>query len=334
MLSQRQRLLAILYSLIIIVSAGIIGYMTIEGWSFVDALYMTVITLSTVGYEEVKELSEGGRIFSVVLIVFGVGAMLYTLTTVVQYILEGNLASIWGRRRMKDRIARLKEHVILCGYGLVGREVARVFRSEGVPFVIIEQDPAALQAAAEHDYLVLAGDATRDDVLREAGIQRARALVAALGTDADNVYVTLSARGLRPDLFIVSRAAMAESEPKLTRAGADRTMSPYMVGGRRLAMLTLRPVVVDFVDTTLASPGGELVLENVKVSPGSPLCGKTIAESREYSGQTTILAVKKQDGSLLANPSPDTVLQVDDVLVVIGTRAQLGVLEGSMASQA
>jgi voltage-gated potassium channel len=235
---------------------------------------------------------------------------------------------------MKDRIARLKEHVILCGYGLVGREVARVFQSEGVPFVIIEQDPAALQAAAERGYLVLAGDATRDDVLREAGIQGARALVAALGTDADNVYVTLSARGLRPDLFIVSRASMMESEPKLARAGADRTMSPYMVGGRRLAMLTLRPVVVDFVDTTLASPGGELVLENVRVSAGSPLCGKTIAQSREHSGRTTILAVKKQDGNLLANPSPDTVLQVDDVLVVIGTRAQLGVLEGSMASQA
>ena len=329
-MSPRQRLLTIVYALISIVSAGVIGYMTIEGWSFVDALYMTVITLSTVGYQEVRELSEGGRVFNVVLIVFGVGTMLYTLTTLVQYVLEGNLASIWGRRRMKEKTSKLKDHVILCGFGLVGREVARVFKSEGVPFVVIEQDPEALTLAAKNDYLCLQGDATSDEMLEAAGIRKARALVAALGSDADNVYVTLSARGTRPDLFIVARASVEESEPKLTRAGADRTMSPYRIGGRRMAMLTLRPVVVDFIDTTMRSRGGELVLENVRVSSSSPVGGKTIEEGRRYCGEAAILAVKKRDGDLLANPSPETLVEVDDELVVIGTREQLRGLEGSI----
>jgi len=326
----RQRLLTIIYALVIILCVGVIGYSVIEKWSFLDSLYMTVITLSTVGYQEVRELSDAGRIFGIVLIIFGVGAMYYTLITVVQYILEGNLATIWGRRRMKDKIAKLKSHVILCGYGLVGREVARVFKEEGVPLVIIEQDPEALALAAESEYLCVHGNANSDEVLEEAGIRRARALVAALGTDAENVYVTLSARQMRADLFIVARASTSESEPKLLQAGANRTMSPYGIGGRRLAMLTLRPVVVDFVDTTLTSRRGELVLENIKISQGSPVCGKEIKEGRQYSGGTTILAVKKRDGRLFTNPPSDTLLEVDDELVVIGTREQLRSLEGAV----
>ncbi|UCB42879.1 MAG: NAD-binding protein [Dehalococcoidales bacterium] len=329
-MSSRHRLLTIVYALIIIVCAGVIGYSLIEKWSFLDALYMTVITLSTVGYQEVQELSDAGRIFSTVLIIFGVGAMYYTLITVVQYILEGNLANIWGRRRMKDKIAKLKDHVILCGYGLVGREVARVFQSEGIPFVVIEQDLDVLKLAVENQCLCLQGNATSDETLTEARIERARALVTALSTDAENVYVTLTARELRSGLFIVARASTIESEPKLRRAGADRTMSPYSIGGRRLAMLTLRPVVVDFVDTTLSSGLGELVLENVKVSSGSPVCGKSITEGQKLSGGATILAVQKQDGSLLANPSAEASLEVDDVLVVIGTREQLRSLEGAV----
>jgi voltage-gated potassium channel len=326
----RQRLLTIVYALIIILCIGVIGYKLIEGWSFLDSLYMTVITLSTVGYQEVEGMTNAGRIFSIVLIIFGVGAMYYTLITVVQYILEGNLANIWGRRRMKNKIAKLKNHVILCGYGLVGREVAKVFKDEGVPLVVIEQDPGALALAAESEYLCVQGNANSDEVLEEAGIRRARALVAALGTDAENVYVTLSARQKRADLFIVARASTTESEPKLLQAGANRTMSPYGIGGRRLAMLTLRPVVVDFVDTTLTSRRGELMLENIKISQGSPICGKDIKEGRQHSGGVTILALKKRDGRLFNNPSADTLLEVDDELVVIGTQEQLRRLEGAV----
>ena len=320
----------IILVLLIIICAGVIGYTAIEGWSFLDALYMTIITLSTVGFQEVRELSEAGKAFSIVLILFGVVALYYSLFTGQQYILEGNLASIWGRRRMKDRIAKLKNHVILCGYGLVGREVARAFKDERVPLVIIEQNPEALALAVENDFLCLQGNATKDEVLEEAGISHARALVAALGTDADNVYVTLSARQLRSDLFIVARASTSESEPKLLQAGANRTMSPYGIGGRRLAMLTLRPVVVDFVDTTLSSRRGELVLENIKISPGSPMCGQEINEERQHSGGATILAVKKRDGRLFTSPSADMLLEVDDELVAIGTREQLRGLEDAV----
>jgi voltage-gated potassium channel len=329
-MSTRRRFIIIVSALVIIVSIGVIGYEIIEGWSFIDALYMTVITLSTVGYGEVHHLSTAGRIFSIVLIISGVGAMLYTLTTIVQYILEGGFGDILGRRRMKEKIASLKRHVILCGYGKVGHEVARVFESEGTPFIIVEIDQETVSKAVENGYLCIQGNATSDDVLKEAGIERARALVAALGSDADNLYITLSAKEMRPDLFIVARASTEESEPKLLRAGADRIMSPYRIGGRHMAMLTLRPLVVDFVDTTMLSRGRELVLENIKVSSGSPVEGKTVKEGSQCCGGAAILAVRKKDGRLLTNPAQDTLLDLEDELVIIGTRNQLRTLEGSI----
>lgn len=327
-MNTRRRFITAISGFVIVVTTGTAGYMLIEGWSFIDSLYMTIITISTVGFEEVHTLDTAGRAFNIFIIIGGTAVMLYTLTSVVQYLLEGQLVNIWGRRRMKDKISRLNNHVILCGYGLVGREVARVFENEGTPFVVIELDPQVIALAAENSYLVVEGNATSDDVLVEAGIHKARALVSALGTDADNVYVTLSAREMRPDLFIVARHSAAESESKLLHAGANRTMSPYRIGGRRLAMLTLRPVVVDFVDTAMRSRSGDLILENVKLSSGSPAAGKTIQDSQQYSHGVSILAVKKKDGILLANPSPETLLEVEDELVVIGTREQLSGLEG------
>ena len=327
-MNTRRRFVTAISGFTIVVITGTVGYMAIEGWSFIDSLYMTIITISTVGFEEVHALDTAGRAFNIFLIIGGTSVMLYTLTSVVQYLLEGQLVNIWGRRRMKDRISKLNNHVILCGYGLVGREVARVFESESTPFVVIEADAQVVALAAESNYMVIEGNATSDDVLVEAGIHRARALVAALGTDADNVYVTLSAREMRPDLFVVARHSAAESESKLIHAGANRTMSPYRIGGRRLAMLTLRPVVVDFVDTAMRSRSGDLILENVKLSSDSPVAGRTIQDSQQYSRGVSILAVKKKDGILLANPSQETLLEVEDELVVIGTREQLRGLEG------
>jgi len=327
-MNTRRRFVTAISGFTIVVITGTVGYMAIEGWSFIDSLYMTIITISTVGFEEVHALGTMGRAFNILLIIGGTSVMLYTLTSVVQYLLEGQLVNIWGRRRMKDRISKLNNHVILCGYGLVGREVARVFESESTPFVVIEADAQVVALAAESNYMVIEGNATSDDVLVEAGIHRARALVAALGTDADNVYVTLSAREMRPDLFVVARHSAAESESKLIHAGANRTMSPYRIGGRRLAMLTLRPVVVDFVDTAMRSRSGDLILENVKLSSDSPVAGRIIQDSQQYSRGVSILAVKKKDGILLANPSQETLLEVEDELVVIGTREQLRGLEG------
>ncbi len=314
---------------VLVVTTGIIGYMTIEGWSFFDSLYMTIITISTVGFGEVHVLSTAGRAFNIFLVIGGASVMLYTLTAVVQYILEGQFVKIWGRHRMKDKISKLQDHVILCGYGLVGREVARVFKSESTPFVVIESNPQVVAMAAQNDYLVVEGNATSDEVLEEAGIDKAKALVTALGTDADNVYVVLSARQISSNLYIVARSSTVESEPKLQRAGADRTMSPYNVGGRRMAMLTLRPVVVDFIDTTMRIRGGNLVLENVRVSSESPVNGRKIEDSQDDSRGATILAIQKRDGVLLTNPPKDSLLEVGDEVVAIGTREQLRYLEGT-----
>lgn len=313
-------------ALVAIIAAGVVGYTLIEGWSFLDSLYMTVTTITTVGYNEVHPLSTGGRIFSIFLIVGGVGGALYTLTGVIQYIIEGNIGTTWGRQRMKTKIAKLKGHFILCGFGRVGEEIARTFKEEGIPFVIIENRPECVARTEETEYLLLRGDATRDEVLKEAGIEHARGLVATLGTDADNTYITLSARELRPDLFIEARASSEEAEKKLKRAGADRIVSPYSIGARRMAMLAMRPAVVDFIDTITRRRGPELQLENVAISDDSSLVGLTVEEARQCSN-TNILAINKKSGKLLANPAGKEKIVSGDSLIIIGTKEQLASLE-------
>jgi len=324
-----RRLLFLVAALLAVLAAGVVGYMAIEGWSFLDAVYMTVTTLTTVGFREVNPLSDAGRIFTIGLIVFGVGVMLYGLTTMVQYLIEIQLANLFGGRRMKEKISRLKDHIILCGYGEVGAEVARTLEKEAVSFVVIDIDQQAGARAMANEHLYIQGDATRDETLSEAGIQRARGLVAAAGNDADNIFITLSAKGLRPEIFVVARADAQEAESKLRRAGADRVIFPLALAGRRLAMLALRPLLVDFVDTTMHSRNRDLILEDVKVGQGSPVAGVTLGEGRNRSGGTVFLAVKKRDGTLLTNPPQDTLLELGDELVVVGTRQQLRALEGS-----
>jgi voltage-gated potassium channel len=327
-LSLLRRFLPVAYAVLVVLVIGVIGYMAIEGWSFLDALYMTVITVSTVGYSEVHGLSTAGRVFTIVLIIGGVSVMLYALTSIVQYLTEGYLGTLLGRSRMKGKLSRLKGHVILCGYGRVGQEVASAFSDEKTDFVVIEQSQEAHAKAAFDGCLCLLGDATMDSVLEEAGIHSARALVAAVGSDADNIYITLSARGMNPHLAIVARAGSEESESKLRRAGADRIIFPLRVGGRRMAMSALHPLVVDFIDTTLTAHGRELVLEEVTVGPRSPLAGATIAQGQAQAVGTAILAVKKKHGDVLTNPPPDTLVETGDQLVVIGSREHLRLLEG------
>jgi voltage-gated potassium channel len=326
----KRQFLRITFLLFLVITAGIIGYMVIEQWSFLDALYMTIITISTVGYAEVHTPSAAGKIFSILLIVGGVGVMFYTLTAFVQYFIEGRFRGIFGRHRMKEKIAKLKGHFILCGYGRVGQEVARVFASEGISFVVIDIDQEVVNKATDDGYLSIAGDATSDEVLSDAGIQRARGLVAALGSDANNLYITLSAKGVRPDFLVIARASSEASETNLKRAGADRIILPYRIGGRRMAMLALRPLVIDFVDTTMFSQGREIVLEAIAVGPGSPMVGVTVKQGLECCGAIAILAVKKKDGQLLANPSLETSLELGDELVIIGTREQLRVVDGAV----
>ncbi len=328
-MNPRRRLLWVVSALILVIAMGVIGYMTIEDWSFLDALYMTIITMTTVGYQEVHALSNAGRIFTIILIISGVGVMLYALTTMVQYLVEGEIRDLLGSRRMKDKIAKLKDHIILCGYGQMGREVARSLQNEGVPFVIIDASQEAIARAASDGYPHVLGNATSDDILNEARIQQARGLVAAVGNDADNIFITLSAKGLHPGLFVVARACAEDADSKLKRAGADRVILPLVLAGRRLAMLAVRPLVVDFIDTAMHSRDRDLVLEDVKVGPGSPVAGTTLGEGRSQCGGAVVLAVKKKDGSLIANPPDETLLELGDELVVVGTRLQLRTLEGS-----
>jgi voltage-gated potassium channel len=320
-----RRLLWGICALASIVIIGVIGYMVIEGWPFIDALYMTIITITTVGFAEVHPLSAAGKIFSIFLIIGGVGGALYTLTAMVQYILEGQFGITMGRRRMKAKIAKLKGHFILCGYGRVGQEIARTFSEERVPFVVIDNNEQHIAKAERDGYPYLLADATSDEALKEAGIEQARGLVAAVASDTDNTYITLSARGLRPDLFIEARCS-TEAESKLRRAGADRVVSPYSIGGRRMAMLALRPAVVDFIDTVTYRPGRELQLENVDVASGSSLVGQTMEQVRSKVG-ITVLAMRKKSGKLLANPPEEEIIEDDDRLIVIGTRQRLAALE-------
>jgi voltage-gated potassium channel len=325
-----RRVLFGLFILASIIALGAIGYAFIEGWSFFDSLYMTVITITTVGYNEIHPLSTGGRLFSIFLIVGGVGGALYTLTGIIQYMAEGSIITNWGRRRMKNRIAQLKEHFIICGFGRVGEEVASIFKEEDVPFIVIDNRPECIARAEQAGYLSLEGDATHDDVLKEAGIEHARGLVASLGSDADNTYITLSARGLYPSLFITVRASEAKAETKLKRAGADRIVSVTSIGARRMAMLALRPAVTDFLDTISRRRGPELQLENVVVEKDSTLAGLSVADVRQCS-RSNVLALTRKTGRILANPSGEEKIDVGDSLIIMGTNEQLTSLEAVCA---
>ncbi len=320
-----KKLLAALAGLIGILLIGTLGYTLIEGWSLLDALYMTVITITTVGYMEVQPLDAVGRIFTMFLLIIGVGGALYALTAVVEFVLEGRLGTTLWRRRMKNHIANLKGHFILCGYGRVGQEISRMLAAEGADFVVIDRDKEAVARAEMDGRLHLLADAADENVLREAGIERCRGLIVALGSDADATYVTLTARQLEPNLFIESRISTPEAEAKLKRAGASRIISPYSLGARRMAMLALQPDVVDFVET-ISYRGHELHLENVIVGAGSPLDGQKAGEVRK-NNKAAVLTLTKKQGKLIANPSDEELLEAGDRVIALGTREELRKLE-------
>jgi voltage-gated potassium channel len=330
-----RRIESALVALLVIMAAGVLGYMVFEGWSFTDALYMTVITVTTVGYREVRPLDTTGQLWTMVLLITGVGTLFYAAVSSVELVVEGTIRGYFGRRRMEAAINKLSGHYILCGYGRVGRQVAREFARDGVPFVIIEQDPAIVEECVEEGYLVLLGEASDDEVLEEAGIRRARGLVAAVDSDADNVFVVLSARKLNPELHIVARASSDESAAKLEMAGADRTLSPYAVGGRRLASLATQPLIVDFLDiVTRGEEGIEFRLEEFRVPEDSFIADQTIGELRigERTG-AMILATRNKEGRFDTTPSASNRIRAGDTLIVLGTREQVTRLERLMRGE-
>ena len=312
-----------------IITAGTVGLVLIEGWSLLDALYMAVITVSTVGYGEIMPLSPEGKAFVIVYIIIGVGAFLYIISKTAEYIVAGHLQGVLGRKKMLKQIDRLKDHYIICGFGRVGLQVASEFEGEGFDFVVVDDNPEAIEKCRAHGYLYVEGCASDDDVLKAAGILRAKGLVAAVDSDAENVYVTLSAKSLKEDIYIVARASNDEAEGKLLRAHADRVISPYTIGGRRLARMLIRPNVVEFLDVVMHSENTALFMEEIEVKKGSPLAGLTVGEAKARCvAGANILAMKKAgDRRVLPSPEAGMVINTGDLLIAMGTREQLDELE-------
>ena len=313
-----------LFLLIVIIAFGTIGYTTIEEMTVFDSFYMTLITISTVGFSEIAPLTQTGKFITVIIIVSGISLLTYTLGQIARIFIEGELQRILGRRKLEKQIASQKDHFIICGFGRIGQVITRELADENIPFVVIEKDEKKIEHLEREQLLYLAGDATDEEVLLQAGLERAKGLVTAVSSDADNVFITLTAKGLMPDIFLLSRAADLKNERKLLRAGATRVVCPYNMGGSRMADILKKPTVVDFLDTTLTSGALGLRLEEAVIQPTSGLVGKTLLESslrRDFG--VMIVAIKKGERDMLFNPGPDAVLEAGDVVVAIGKHNDL-----------
>ena len=309
---------------------GVTGYMLL-GFTFLEALYQTVTTVATVGFREVRPLDTAGEIFTIALITMGVGVVLYNLTVMVEAITEGDMRRFFERRRMDKRISVMSGHVILCGHGRVGRSAREHLKAMGAQVVVVDTVPERLEQV-EDPYLV--GDCTRDDVLRAAGIDRARALIASLETDADTVYLTLSARALRPDLVIISRARTADSKEKLVLAGATRAVNPQMIGGRRMAAFALNAHVAEFLDVVMHDEELDFRIQQVRILPDSPLCGRTLGEAdlEDASGAKLLAYRPGARMPFTPHPPPETMLSPGSVLIAFGTTAQIDYLDALTAA--
>jgi voltage-gated potassium channel len=318
-----RRLLFGILALVALIVTGVIGFMIIEDWNFLDALYMTITTITTVGFREVHPLSTSGRVFTLFLLLFGVGVAFYILVSMVQSVVEGELAQALGVRRMQAKIQALRNHYVLCGFGRVGEEIAREFYERNVPFVIVENNEEAIGRSHQYDYLLIPGDATQDAILQQAGIEHARALLAASDSDSGNTYITLTAKALRPDLYVVARVGQPASEARVRRAGADRVISPYKLAGRRMALSTLQPLTVDFFDVLASGRPGEQILAELVVQEGTEIAGQSVHDVLHRCQATTLLAIQHPDGELLVGPPDSHELQENDRLILLSNEADL-----------
>ncbi len=307
---------------------GTAGYGLIEGWGLLDSLYMTVITLSTVGYREIEPPSPAGQLFTVALIVFGVVIAGFIVRAAFEFAVSEHTRQMLRRRKMRGIIGKMSDHFIVCGYGRMGQEVSRAFRQRGIAHVVVDNNPERLFDLIEADIPSVVGDATEDDTLLDAGIRTAKGIIAVTNTDAENTFITLSARAMRPDLLIVARAEAREAEKKLQMAGADKVVTPYVIGGRRLAAAATQPTVVDFLDIVMhGGPDVELAMRELTVEEGADVHAKTLGESgiREKSG-AVVVAMKDTDGVLHSNPRADHIICAGDILICIGTIQELKTL--------
>jgi voltage-gated potassium channel len=291
---------------------------------FFEAFYMTIITISTVGYAEIVPLSQTGRALTIIIIILGISVGAYTVGLLVRALVEGELAKIVGRRIVQKQISTLKNHFIVCGFGRIGRIMCSELAADNIDFVVIEQNPAATEDIEMQRYLYIEMDATSEEALLAAGIMKAKGIATAVNSDANNVFITMTAKSLRPDIFVLARASEEKNEDKLVRAGASRVVSPYMIGARRMAQMLKKPTVVDFIDIAMMGSHLGLMMEEAKIGPKSNLIGKNLIDSqlRKDFG-VIIVAIKKISGDMIFNPLPSETLEAGDVIVVIGKREDL-----------
>jgi voltage-gated potassium channel len=305
--------------LLAVLAFGTGGYMLIEHWSFLDALYITVITITTVGYREVIPVSEKGRIFTIFIIFSGMGIIAYILGIVAQAMIDFQVRSIIGRRRLGMKIRSIKDHYIICGYGRIGKIIGRDLLAGKIPMIVIDNEPEIHSGLDEENIPFIHDDATSEDVLVEAGIQRAKGLVSVVGSDADNLFITMTARGLNPGLFILARAEQEHTEKKLIRAGADRVVLPYLIGGQRMAQTLIKPAVTDFLEFTVHNQEMGLEMAELEVGKGSALNQLTLIDSGiRQKFDVIIMAVRKKIGDMAFNPSSTTRIEAGDTLIALG----------------
>ena len=313
-----------LLALVALIVLGTFGYHILMGWSPLDSLYMTVITLGTVGFKEVGPLDAVGKVFTISLIIFGVTIVFWAGASLIEVVIGEQIWHALQRKRMQKHISKLRDHYIICGFGRMGQQIVNDLQSEGVSYAVIERNPEQLPRLIAQDIPFVEGNASDDKSLIAAGIERAKGLITVAPTDEDNVFITLSARALNPRLFIVARSIMVDNEDKLRMAGADRVMSPYVLGGRRMALAVLRPNVLDFLELAIHSDEFQIMLEELVVTPESPMAGLTLkASNLETDSGVTVIGMKKVSKGLIANPSQDELLEVGDVLIVLGVSEEL-----------
>jgi voltage-gated potassium channel len=318
-LVNKDKIRVALFGLLIIILFGTLGYHLIEGWDFLESLYTTIQTISTVGYGDFTPQTGEGKLFTIVLIIFGVGTMLYTVGMLAETMVEGRLRALTGKGKQGKMIEKIKNHYIICGCGRIGQLICRELKADKMDFVVIDSDPEVIQKIEEEGFVYYRGDATQDKSLLGAGIKRAKGIVCVLPTDAENLYVILTAKELNPNIYVLSRSEEEESEHRLLRAGADRVMSPYILGGMRMAMAILRPAMLDFIEITTSRQSLELRMEEMSVCDGSPIIGKSLEESEiRHNFGLIIVAVKKDSGKMIFNPLANYVIENGDKLIAMG----------------
>jgi voltage-gated potassium channel len=305
--------------LVFVIVFGVLGYSTLEKWPVLDSLYMTVITITTVGFGEVRAVSPAGRVFTVVLIFMGMGIMAYTVGMVASLMVDLQISAILGRKKLGSKIKHLKNHYIICGYGRIGRIITEELKAKNIPLIVIDSNQDCKQDLESQGVPYILDDATSDEVLREAGIDRAKGLVAVVLSDADNLFITMTAKGLNPDIFVLSRADTEATEKKLLRAGANRVVMPYLIGGQKMAHTITRPAVTEFLEFTIHDKEIELKMEELLVGRHSALKGKTLVESEiRQDLNVIVVAIRKSDGKMRFNPDSKALIEEGDTLIALG----------------